>query len=90
MKNILAAIAVISIFRDIKKLNENIFYNFINLKGRGDISKIRINRKIIKFIDESYNTNPLSVNSAMKNFDLTKKSLGKFLSKEYSKKLMLK
>ena len=77
LKNILAAIAVISIFRDIKKLNENIFYNFINLKGRGDISKIRINRKIIKFIDESYNSNPLSVHSAIKNFDLIKKGLGK-------------
>ena len=77
LKNILAAIAVISIFRDIKKLNENIFYNFINPKGRGDISKIRINRKIIKFIDESYNSNPLSVHSAIKNFDLIKKGLGK-------------
>ena len=28
LKNILAAITVISIFKDIKKLNENIFYNF--------------------------------------------------------------
>ena len=73
----LAAITVISIFRDIKKLNENIFYNFVNLKGRGDISKIKIKRKIIKFIDESYNANPLSVYSAIKNFDLIKKDLGK-------------
>jgi len=77
LKNMLAAITVISIFRDIKKLNENIFYNFVNPKGRGDISKIKIKRKIIKFIDESYNANPLSVYSAIKNFDLIKKDLGK-------------
>ena len=77
LKNMLAAITVISIFRDTKKLNENIFYNFVNPKGRGDISKIKIKRKIIKFIDESYNANPLSVYSAIKNFDLIKKDLGK-------------
>ena len=77
LKNMLAAITVISIFRDIKKLNENIFYDFVNPKGRGDISKIKIKRKIIKFIDESYNANPLSVYSAIKNFDLIKKDLGK-------------
>ena len=67
---------IVKLEKDVNKLNENIFYNFINLKGRGDISKIRINRKIIKFIDESYNSNPLSVHSAIKNFDLIKKGLG--------------
>ena len=40
---------------------KNIFYNFKIPKGRGDISKIKIKRKVIKFIDESYNSNPLSV-----------------------------
>jgi len=75
----LAAITVISIFRDIKKLNENIFYNFVNPKGRGDISKIKIKRKIIKFIDESYNANPLSVRSAIENFsNLQKKGKRKY------------
>ena len=77
LQNILATIAVISIFKDINKLNKNIFYNFKTLKGRGDISKIKIKRKVIKFIDESYNANPLSVSSAIKNFDLIKKDLGK-------------
>ena len=77
LKNMLAALAVISIFKNVNKLNQNIFYNFSNLKGRGDISKIKIKRKIIKFIDESYNANPLSVYSAIKNFDLIKKDLGK-------------
>ena len=77
LKNILAAITVISIFKDIKKLNENIFYKLKTLRGRGDISKIKIKRKIIKFIDESYNANPLSVSSAIKNFDLIKKGSSK-------------
>ena len=73
LKNILAAIAIISIFKDINRLNSNIFYNFKNPKGRGDISKIKIKKKTIKFIDESYNANPLSVYSAIKNFNLIKK-----------------
>tara|TARA_Y100000590_G_scaffold428666_1_gene540257 strand:- start:1061 stop:3913 length:2853 start_codon:yes stop_codon:yes gene_type:complete len=77
LKNILAAIAVISIFRDVSKLKNNIFSSFKNPKGRGDISKIKIKRKIIKFVDESYNSNPLSVYSAIKNFDSIEKVKGK-------------
>ena len=72
----LAALAVISIFKNVNKLNQNIFYNFSNLKGRGDISKIKIKRKVIKLIDESYNANPLSVYSAINNFNLIKKDSG--------------
>jgi murE/murF fusion protein len=74
LKNILCAIAVISIFKDIRKLNKNIFYSYVIPRGRGDMSKIRIKGKIIKFIDESYNANPMSVNSAIKNFDLIKEN----------------
>ena len=77
LKNILATLAVISIYTDIGKLEKNIFLNYKNPQGRGDISKIKIKKKTIKFIDESYNANPLSVYSAIKNFDLVKKDLGK-------------
>ena len=77
LKNILAATTVISLFKDINKLNENIFYQYKIPKGRGDISKIKIKRKIIKFVDESYNANPLSVSSAIKNFDLIQKGSNK-------------
>ena len=70
IKNLLAAITVISIFKNIETLNKNIFYNFNILEGRGDISKIKIKKKNIFLIDESYNSNPLSLNSAIKNFDL--------------------
>ena len=68
----MAAIAVISIFKDIGEIDQNIFYDFKIPAGRGDISELKINKKIIKFIDESYNANPLSVSSAIKNFDLIK------------------
>ena len=77
LKNILAAVAVISIFKDIDELNQNVFYNFKIPTGRGDISEVKVNKKIIKFIDESYNANPLSVSSAIKNFDLIKNGKSK-------------
>jgi len=70
--NILAALTVIIIFKDINKLKKNIFYNHSIPKGRGDISKIKVNKKNIYLIDESYNSNPLSLNSAIKNFDMIK------------------
>ena len=69
LKNFLASIAVISIFKDIKNLNKNIFYNFKNPIGRGDISSIKVKNKKFFLIDESYNSNPLSLTSAIKNFD---------------------
>ena len=76
IKNLLAAISLISIFKNINQLNKNIFNNFIIPRGRGDISKIKIYNKNIYLIDESYNSNPLSLKSAIKNFDLinTKKN----------------
>jgi MurE/MurF fusion protein len=72
IKNLLAAITVIKIYKNIDKLNKNIFYNHQTPRGRGDISKIKINKKSIFLIDESYNSNPLSLNSAIKNFDKIK------------------
>jgi murE/murF fusion protein len=48
------------------------FYNHKTPDGRGDISKIRIFKKNFNLIDESYNSNPLSLESALKNFDSMK------------------
>ena len=45
IKNLLATLTVIGIFKDINKLDKNIFYNYKLPKGRGDISKIKINKK---------------------------------------------
>ena len=38
-------------------------------KGRGDIIKVKLKKKSIYIVDESYNSNPLSLKSAIKNFD---------------------
>ena len=67
--NILASIAVMSIYINTLKLNENIFINFKIPRGRGDISKIKTNNKNLNLIDESYNSNPLSLKSAIINYD---------------------
>jgi len=67
--NFLAAITVMNIFFNISKLNKNIFFDFRVPNGRGDISKIKIDNKKIFLVDESYNSNPLSLKSAIINFD---------------------
>ena len=72
IRNILAAVTIISIFKNINKLDKNIFYNHKTPDGRGDISKIKIFKKNIYLIDESYNSNPLSLKSALKNFEKLK------------------
>ena len=69
IKNLLAAVLIISIFKNIKKLDNNIFYDHKKPVGRGDISRIKIFKKNFNLIDESYNSNPLSLKSALKNFD---------------------
>ena len=77
--NILAASTVMSIFLDISKINKNIFINFETPNGRGDISIIKVNNKRLNLIDESYNSNPLSLKSALLNYD----SLESKQSKKY-------
>ena len=67
--NILSALAVISIYKNILKLHKNIFLNFKTPLGRGDQSVIKINNKNINLIDQSYNSNPLSLKSAIINYD---------------------
>ena len=75
--NILAALSVMSIFLDIFRLKKNIFISFKIPNGRGDIAKIKIDNKKINLIDESYNSNPLSLKSAILNFDKIKIDKGK-------------
>ena len=67
--NILGALSVISIYKNVFKLNEKIFLDFRSPAGRGDRSIIKIGNKKINLIDESYNSNPLSLKSALKNYD---------------------
>ncbi len=78
--NILAALTVMSIFFDISKINKNIFLNFKAPNGRGDISKIKVKNKNLNLIDESYNSNPLSLKSAILNYDkINSKNSKKYL-----------
>ena len=72
LKNLLACITILHILNDIKSLNPFSFYKNKVLEGRGDISKINFKNKNIFLIDESYNSNPLSLKSAIKNFDSIK------------------
>ena len=44
-----------------------LFYNFKIPSSRGDIVKVRLNDKVIYLTDESYNSNPLSLNFSIKN-----------------------
>ena len=58
-----------SMYVNILRLNRNIFIDFKIPQGRGDISKIRINNRNLNLIDESYNSNPLSLKSAILNYN---------------------
>jgi len=73
--NLLALLALLSIYVDILRLNKNLFLDLKSPKGRGDISKVRVFNKNINLIDESYNSNPLSLESAIQNFDKIKNHL---------------
>ena len=72
LKNFLATVTIISIFKNIHKLDKNIFYDHKATNGRGDIMKVKLFKKFFYLIDESYNSNPLSLKSALKNFDMIK------------------
>ncbi|MFL2886875.1 MAG: UDP-N-acetylmuramoyl-L-alanyl-D-glutamate--2,6-diaminopimelate ligase [Candidatus Pelagibacter sp.] len=78
--NILASLAVISNFLDLKILSNKFFFNYNLPEGRGDYKLVKINKKKIHLIDESYNSNPLSLDFALKNYNNLK---------SYSKKIIL-
>ncbi len=67
INNVLACISVLHILGlDLRNIKEK-FTKFIIPNGRGDINIIKKFNKKFKFIDESYNANPLSMQSAIKN-----------------------
>ena len=78
--NILASLAVMSIYIEISQFKKDLFLNFQVPVGRGDLSQIRIKNKNIYLIDESYNSNPLSLKSAILNYDkINVKNANKYL-----------
>ena len=69
----MACISVLSVLDvDLKKI-KNHFIKFSIPSGRGDIKIVKKFKKKFKFIDESYNANPLSMSSAIKNVNKYKK-----------------
>ena len=70
--NILAAIAVINSYINIRSLKKDIFLDFKTPNGRGDLSKVKIKDKEIFLVDEAYNSNPLSLKTAIENYDKLK------------------
>jgi len=95
--NILASLAVISNCLNLDSIGEKFFFNYKLPEGRGDYKYIRINKKNIHLIDESYNSNPLSLEFALNNFNKLKSNskrkiilLGDMLELgKFSKKLHL-
>ena len=67
--NILATLATVSLYADLKDLKKDIFLNFKIPDGRGDISKIKLKNRNFFLVDETYNSNPLSLKTAIENFD---------------------
>ena len=67
VNNILACIATLNALNlNLKKIKRK-FINFKIPTGRGDVKIVKKFQKNFKFIDESYNANPLSMSSAIKN-----------------------
>ena len=93
--NILSTLAVISVYFDLGKLDKFFFNNYQFPEGRGDLNIIKLKEKKINLIDESYNSNPLSLQFALNKLNnLNTKSkrklilLGDMLELgKYSKKL---
>ena len=80
INNILACISILSVFDlNLNKIKKK-FINFKIPDGRGDIKIVKKFNKKFKFIDESYNANPLSMMSAIKNMNyLSRKKNGQKL-----------
>jgi murE/murF fusion protein len=68
IQNLLATLTAISLFFNLEKISNRIFLDFQLPEGRGDLSKLKFNKKIIHLIDESYNSNPLSLKTSLINF----------------------
>ena len=62
-------LTLINSYQDIKRLKKNIFLGFRIPNGRGDISKIKSKNRKFFLVDETYNSNPLSLKTAIENYD---------------------
>ena len=71
---------MISNYLDLENISDKFFFNYNLPQGRGDYKYIKIKKKKIHLIDESYNSNPLSLKFALNNFSkLSNKSKRKII-----------
>ena len=68
-ENILCTISIITNYFNIGTLPVNLFLNFKISQSRGSIIKYKKGKKNLTIIDESYNSNPLSLKFALERFD---------------------
>ncbi len=69
LNNVLASLAVCKSVDIIDKIKSNFFSKYKIPSGRGNVKKINFGYKKINIIDESYNSNPLSLSFSIKKFD---------------------
>ena len=92
-ENILATLCIISNYFDIEKLKNNLFLGFSIPKSRGSVVIYKNVSRRLTILDESYNSNPLSLKFALEKFnsiDIERKIslIGDMLELgKYSKKL---
>ena len=68
-QNILATISALSLKYDLNKINKFIFNSYKIPEGRGNSFKLKIKNKYITVFDETYNSNPISLQFAINKFD---------------------
>tara|TARA_B100000886_G_scaffold297768_1_gene225612 strand:- start:1409 stop:4168 length:2760 start_codon:yes stop_codon:yes gene_type:complete len=78
--NVLASLALLEGLKLNPSKISSVFKNLQPTEGRGKIHIVKRYKKKFKLIDESYNANPLSVKTAIKNFiSIKKKNFKKYL-----------
>ena len=84
--NILATLTIISNYFDVKKLNHHLFFDYKIPQSRGSIINRKKGSKKITLIDESYNSNPLSLKFALERYDaLFKKRQKIFINRKHAR-----
>ena len=78
-ENILACLSIIANYFDVEKLSKDLFRGFCIPKSRGSLIKYKKGSKQLIVIDESYNSNPLSLKFALQRFNSINTKKKKFL-----------
>ena len=85
--NILTTLTIISNYFDVKKKNHHLFFDYKIPQSRGSIINRKKGSKKITLIDESYNSNPLSLKFALERYDALFKKKDKkiFINRKHAR-----